>query len=215
MRVNILENFKKSQEGEDRRRTRSDVFDLDQVGEQYREDLRDLRSTAEEFLSPEEIREMREQRNSMDKDIITKSTSQLMAERFARGVPTGAYAKSNAVDDALQQARDPAAYMNKIGAKAPRVTMDWSHDIDAIGAKPEGQTFMGGLGNQAREGISQIAVPLEDAAWAQDGYERARPDTDVLKKIFENNSPEDLSKIFGKDLVSKAYDFYKNYFKIA
>ena len=151
----------------------------------------------------------------MDEKIIEKSTSQLMAERFAKGVPTGAYAKSNTVDDALQQARDPAAYMNKIGAETPRVTMDWSHNIDAIGAKPEGQTFMGGLGNQAREGLSQTRIPLEDAAWAQDGDEYAWPDTDVLKKIFENNSPEDLSKIFGKNLVSKAHDFYKNHFKIA
>lgn len=34
----------------------------------------------------------------MDEKIIEKSTSQLMAERFARGVPTGAFSKSTAFE---------------------------------------------------------------------------------------------------------------------
>lgn len=148
----------------------------------------------------------------MDEKIIEKSTSQLMAERFAKGVPTGAYAKSTAFEKAggaaMRDLHEDPEYEDFIGPDMTYVNPDTkgTGSPEYIMNGPRGPRFYSAQWDALVKDIvgdddEQSSANLH--AMKQYLMKLTRPARrnaiSELRKILENNpelkDPESLSEV--------------------
>lgn len=169
------------------------------------------------------------QSGNMDENIINKSTSQLMAERYAQGVPTGAYIKSMSIQKASQPLTNYSNQNDILKEASQENTKDpvtlANASIEAIQDKYDALNYDAGMDqynqNKVKDGRNPIMagnsigavrprqndVETSMTEYTPEGLKNRA--LDVKSKMLASESP--MSKKYSQDTYDQFESLMKKY----